>query len=84
MLTWLRQRAQIRQMISRAWDVGYAAGIAWRYAEDQPVSPPQFHDDALRQWRRGFDLGHRVSLDGSTIEIHRQFRPDHPERRSSL
>lgn len=83
MLTWLRQRTQIRQMISRAWDVGYAAGVAWRYADDQPVFPPQLEGEALQQWRRGFDLGHRVSLDGSALVIHRQFRPDHPERQSS-
>ncbi len=83
MRTWLRQRAERRQLIARAWDAGYAAGVAWRYAEDQPASPSQLQGDALHRWWLGFDLGHRVSLDGSTLTIHRQFRPEHSGSQSS-
>lgn len=80
---WILRWWDSRRLAERAWEAGYAAGLVWRYADDPPAPPPLFHGGALAQWHRGFRLGHQVSLDGSSVTIHRRAREFRSLRRSS-
>ena len=63
MITWIRRWRTGRRLAAEARQVGYQAGLTWRYAEDWPAPTQTLHGSALVQWHRGFRLGHRLSLD---------------------